>query len=97
MCIEIIFCDSYKRIGCGVFTPNKILEKSLERWKNCYPDRYLTWGKMITGHAFVELAQKYCNFTSAKRILELGPGYGRILASLLYKKIPFEVLFALPI
>jgi len=45
---------------------------------------------MITGHAFVELAQKYCNFTPAKRILELGPGYGRILTSLLYKKIPFE-------
>jgi len=67
-----------------------LLEKSLERWKNCLPDGYLTWGRMITGHAFIDLAVKYCDFSSEKSILDLGSGYGRLLASLIFKKIPFK-------
>ncbi len=66
------------------------IDKSLEIWKISSPDKALTWGKKITGDVFVELAQKYCKFTPEKSILELGPGYGRILESLLRKKIPFK-------
>ena len=45
---------------------------------------------MISGDAFVELAKKYCDFSAKKSILELGPGYGRILASLISKEIPYN-------
>lgn len=69
---------------------NDLVEKALERWKNCIPNGYLTWGRMVTGNAFVDLAQKYCSFSSEKSIMDLGPGYGRLLASIISKNIPFK-------
>jgi len=69
---------------------NDMKKKHLNRWKSCKPDVGLTWGKQLTGDAFLEIAQKYLNFSPEKSILELGPGYGRILSSIISKKIPFK-------
>lgn len=64
--------------------------KFLNRWKECKPDTLLTWGRKLTGDAFVKICEKYASFSSHKSILELGPGYGRILSSLISKNIPFQ-------
>jgi len=69
---------------------NDINKKHLNRWKSSKPDVGLTWGKQVTGDAFLEIGQKYLNFSPEKSILELGPGYGRILSSIISKKIPFK-------
>src|SRR6185312_10510163 len=68
----------------------ELKHKFLQRWKKCKPDPALTWGRKLTGDAFVETCNKYASFSLQKSILELGPGYGRILSSLVSKNIPFE-------
>jgi len=65
-------------------------EKALERWKETGPDAGLTWGQDINGDKFIELAKKYNLFSPEKNILELGPGYGRILKSIISKNVPFK-------
>jgi len=45
---------------------------------------------MIDGNSFVELACKHLEFKNEKNMLELGSGYGRILSSILKKKVPFD-------
>jgi SAM-dependent methyltransferase len=65
-------------------------EQALERWKNCYPNGYLTWGKMLSGDSYIELAKKYDIFSSRKNVLELGPGYGRLFSSMLVKDVKFN-------
>ena len=69
---------------------NKIQDEYLDRWKSSKPDAKLTWDLNITGDAFVELAKKFNAFSPEKKILELGPGYGRILSSIISKKLPFK-------
>jgi len=68
----------------------KLLKKSLRRWQKCKPDENLTWGLMVKGGAFIDITQKHFDFSNDKNILELGPGYGRILESILYRKLPFN-------
>ena len=72
------------------FNIQKNFEKSLKRWNECPPNKELTWGFHLTGDAFVDLANKYNCFSDEKSILELGPGYGRILNFLIHKKIPLS-------
>ena len=69
----------------------------LERWKKCLPNNALTWGVLITGDALIDLGRKYNIFVPAKSILELGPGYGRILIALFKNKIPFKSYLAIDI
>ncbi|MDE1828874.1 MAG: class I SAM-dependent methyltransferase [Thaumarchaeota archaeon] len=68
----------------------ELRSRSLERWKKCKPDPLLTWGKKLTGDEFIKTCGKYANFSTEKSILELGPGYGRILSSIISKNIPFK-------
>jgi len=49
----------------------KLVEKAIERWKICKPNEGLTWGRKVTGDAFVDLFQRYTSFTNEKNILEL--------------------------
>ncbi len=65
-------------------------EIAMRRWLSCQPNEGLTWGIKITGDSFIELAQKYMIFSSNRSILELGPGYGRLLSSILRMNIPFK-------
>jgi len=69
---------------------NTLQKDHLNRWKKSEPNSFLTWGEMLTGDAFIDLAKKYDLFSSEKSILELGPGYGRILSSIISKNIPFK-------
>lgn len=65
-------------------------ERSRQRWREA-PEEWsgLTWGVDLTGDAFVEKAEQYAQFTAEKNVLEIGPGYGRILTALLERAVPF--------
>lgn len=64
-------------------------ESSRERWREACPDRELTWGKDISGHAFIEKVASFGVFDETKTVLELGPGYGRLLKAILESETPF--------
>jgi SAM-dependent methyltransferase len=54
-------------------------ERSRRRWRVAAPDARLTWGAELTGDAFVEKAAAHGAFGPGKAVLEVGPGYGRLL------------------
>jgi SAM-dependent methyltransferase len=65
-------------------------ERSRSRWRKAPAEwRGLTWGQELTGDAFIETAERYADFASDKHILEIGPGYGRLLKACLDRGVPF--------
>ena len=65
------------------------------RWRSAEPDADLTWGLELTGDAFVRKAADRGAFGPGRVILEIGPGYGRLLRSCLSLELPFERYLAL--
>jgi SAM-dependent methyltransferase len=64
--------------------------RSRERWRAAKPDPDLTWGAELTGDAFIEKAGEHGAFGPERRVLEIGPGYGRLLRSAVERGAPFE-------
>jgi SAM-dependent methyltransferase len=64
-------------------------DRSRERWRNVEPDAGLTWGHKLTGNAFIAKVSEYGAFHPETRILEIGPGYGRLLDACLGRGAPF--------
>jgi SAM-dependent methyltransferase len=64
-------------------------ERSRERWRAARPDPKLTWGVEISGDAFVERAAEHGIFGPGRAIVEVGPGYGRLLAACLERGLEF--------
>jgi SAM-dependent methyltransferase len=60
------------------------------RWRATAPGPELTWGKRLTGDAFVERAMAHHAFGPDRTVLEIGPGYGRILRTCLERSVPFR-------
>lgn len=65
-------------------------EKSRRRWRQSGPTTGLTWGIELTGHHFISKARAYNVFDHDKAILEIGPGYGRLLRACLEQNVPFR-------
>ncbi len=65
------------------------LDVGKERWIRATPDSDLTCGRPLDGNAFIAKVSQYGGFGPEKRVLEVGPGYGRLLASVLARKAPF--------
>jgi 2-polyprenyl-3-methyl-5-hydroxy-6-metoxy-1,4-benzoquinol methylase len=65
-------------------------ERSKTRWRETAPTTDLTWGKEVEGDAFILKAASYNAFSDEKTILEIGPGYGRLLKAMLKQQIPFS-------
>jgi 2-polyprenyl-3-methyl-5-hydroxy-6-metoxy-1,4-benzoquinol methylase len=65
-------------------------ERSKTRWRATAPTTGLTWGKEVEGSAFILKAASYSAFSDEKTILEIGPGYGRLLKAILKQQIPFS-------
>lgn len=61
-----------------------------KRWINAKPNKHLTWGKEVSGDAFIKKVLTYVNFQPNKNILEIGPGYGRLLKAILKENLPFK-------
>ena len=65
-------------------------ERSRTRWRKAPAKwQHLTWGEELTGDAFIDKASKYAEFSADKQVLEIGPGYGRLLKSCLERDLPF--------
>jgi len=64
-------------------------ERSRTRWRAAEPTANLTWDVRLTGDAFIDRAEQYGAFGDGRRIVEVGPGYGRLLATALARELPF--------
>jgi SAM-dependent methyltransferase len=58
------------------------------RWKSMEESRLLTWGTILEGRSFYYAAQKVAEVLNARRVLEIGPGYGRLLQARLELSAP---------
>lgn len=74
--------------GLGKQDPD-LRERSKSRWRRAPPNSALTWGKIVTGEDFVTKVAGHGAFGPGKTILEMGPGYGRLLGSILEKRLQF--------
>lgn len=72
-------------------------DQSRSRWRTAGPTLGLTWGEELTGEAFVSKAERYASFDGDTVVLEVGPGYGRILRSFLERGLPFKDYYAIDI
>jgi SAM-dependent methyltransferase len=68
---------------------SNLASQARSRWRGDGPDAELTWGSIMTGDSFFDEVEKHFPFTSYTRILEIGPGYGRLLKTLLDRGHPF--------
>lgn len=72
-------------------------ERSRRRWRQSQPDPGLTWGREVTGGNFISKASSYGAITHEKTVLEIGPGYGRLLRACLDQGIRFKKYVAVDI
>jgi SAM-dependent methyltransferase len=63
---------------------------SHRRWSGDEPEAELTWGRVMTGDSLWSVYQRYRQFSPNDTILEIGPGYGRILRTALEWNVPFR-------
>jgi len=74
----------------------RLLQLSQARWRADEPDDGLTWGVRMSGNEFVRVLLSHCKLDNAT-IVEIGPGYGRLLDTLLKHSIPFRRYIGLEI
>jgi SAM-dependent methyltransferase len=63
---------------------------TLSRWLEASPTAGLTLGVELTGDTFIDFLSRHFRFDPDSRLLEIGPGYGRILRSLIARRLPFH-------
>jgi SAM-dependent methyltransferase len=72
-------------------------ERSKRRWRTTTPTTALTWGTEVSGAPLLAKAVEYGVFGPGRTVLEVGPGYGRLLRSALQEGAEFERYVALDI
>ena len=75
----------------------RLLQVSKERWSADEPDAGLTWGVTMSGENFAEFVIQHVTLTDNSVIVEIGPGYGRILNALLSHRVRFRRYIGLEI
>jgi SAM-dependent methyltransferase len=65
-------------------------ERSRERWRGTGPTPNLTWGVEVSGEPFVTKAAQHGALGPDRRILEIGPGYGRLLGAAIERGSSFR-------
>jgi SAM-dependent methyltransferase len=86
--------------GCGVHLANSPLtlqwrtEEDLwnlarSRWVTTTPHLGLTWGHRLSGDNFIAKVEAYGGLGKDRSVLEIGPGYGRLLTALLQRQGAF--------
>jgi SAM-dependent methyltransferase len=65
----------------------ELREQARDSWKDLPPDPALTWGLELTGDAFITKAVEYGLHGT---VLEVGPGYGRLLEAAQRLGAPFD-------
>lgn len=74
------------------------MSRSKERWQGVEPDVGLTWGAYMTGDTFFDKVGEFIGGSiepSYRKILEIGPGYGRLLQTILERGYPYETYVGL--
>jgi SAM-dependent methyltransferase len=63
---------------------DELLSRSKTRWGGAEPDAGLTWGRPMTGDSFFDAVVQHLGTTdlAGLSLLEVGPGYGRLLKTL---------------
>ena len=64
-------------------------ERSRSRWRAAKPTTHLTWDVELTGDAFIDRAEHHGAFGAGKHVVEVGPGYGRLVETTLGRGLPF--------
>lgn len=64
--------------------------RSRERWRAAQPTPNLTWDVELTGSEFIAKAERFGAFGPDRRVVEIGPGYGRLLDTALRRGLEFE-------
>ena len=64
-------------------------ERSRTRWRAAEPTANLTWDVELTGGAFIDRAEYHGAFDEDRHIVEVGPGYGRLLQTVIERRLPF--------
>jgi SAM-dependent methyltransferase len=72
-------------------------ERSKRRWRSAAPTADLTWGTEVSGTPILAKATEYGAFGPGRTILEVGPGYGRLLRAALEQGTDFDRYVALDI
>ena len=72
-------------------------ERSKRRWRAAPPGPGLTWGEEVSGDPAVDAAEAHGLFGPDRSVLEVGPGYGRVLRSCLARGAEFERYVALDV
>jgi SAM-dependent methyltransferase len=65
-------------------------ERSQSRWRRARPQIDLTWGEELSGRPFVSKVAEHADLKEDTRVLEIGPGYGRLLTAYLDQGLPFS-------
>lgn len=74
-----------------------IRERSKSRWRDTPPASGLTWGEELSGAPVVDVARSYGAFGADRTVLEVGPGYGRVLRSCIEQGVDFHRYLGLDI
>jgi SAM-dependent methyltransferase len=74
----------YDMHSAARFAAEDPMVRSKERWRGAESEASLTWGSVMSGHTFIAAMAAHVDLSALRgqRILEVGPGYGRLLASL---------------
>jgi SAM-dependent methyltransferase len=65
-------------------------ERAKLRWREARPEPGLTWGQEVSGEPAVEAAERHGVFGPDITVVEIGPGYGRILGAALRRGVAFR-------
>ncbi len=63
--------------------------RALSRWRQAHPETDLTWNESLSGKPFIAKVAEHADLTDRTRLLEIGPGYGRLLNAYLEQGLPF--------
>jgi ectoine hydroxylase-related dioxygenase (phytanoyl-CoA dioxygenase family)/SAM-dependent methyltransferase len=74
-----------------------LLQLSKQRWRGDEPSAGLTWGVPMAGDAFIRFLLDHVSLSQSATVVEIGPGYGRILDAFLKANIPFRRYIGLEI
>jgi SAM-dependent methyltransferase len=77
------------RSGDAGKADDRLLQLSQVRWKGDEPEAGLTWGAMMDGRSLWQVYSRARTFQHSDKILEIGPGYGRLLETALENSVPF--------
>lgn len=78
------FGDFEKSFGTDLW------DKSRIRWRGNEPSLGLTWNKEVKGDNFISKVASYNAFNPDRVVLEIGPGYGRLLKAMLGQGVRFR-------